>query len=687
MPATGGASGRTAGSSRSAAQHELSQGLSVYGGVFWRWFGNFLVTDNTSGTVADYAQFSDHAGPDSGRAGVGRRREPAERHQHDQVLQHQPRRGGRTTCTGLSKTMFPGQQRLRPLVRLRHAAQLPAAAGDHLPGRPEHRPPDDGLLRRAGSGQGRQQRARGDADRCRDSRSSLASCHMEQNWLPQIKFLGSYTIPKIDVQLGASFQSIPGIEYAATYAAPNSDVVAAGVAGRPRPAAGRRRGDRHDDGQPDPAGLARTARASTRSTRVSGKVIRFGDRTRAWSAWTCSTCSTRTRSAAPARVYATWLAPTGRRRAAPDEGVVDVRLLDRDSAVGRISQDPPLRRRVLFFGNSRRRCSSLHGAASRLAGLFLAPRCAHSAACGTASPNDSDPRPAGDELGAPSASRLVRRPRGGQRPDFAHVNGMSGKFYYAEIIAPGAALFDYDNDGDLDVYLVQGRMLGTRAPDASAVPAQPLAAGCSATTCAVDADGTRTLRFTDVTERERHRRARLRHGRRRRRLRQRRLRRPVPHQLRAATSCSATTATARSPTSRRHSGTDDPSWSVSAAFVDYDRDGWLDLFVGNYLSYRVETSTPCFSAVGTARLLHAQRLSAAAEPALSQQSRRHVRRRHRRRRHRARVRAGARRLDRRLQRRRLDRHLRRQRRPGEPAVDQPAQRHVQEHGAAVGRGA
>src|SRR4051794_25167301 len=34
---------------------------------------------------------------------------------------------------------------------------------------------------------------------------------------------------------------------------------------------------------------------------------------------------------------------------------------------------------------------------------------------------------------------------------FTHRNGMSGKFYYGEIIAPGAALFDYDNDGDLDV--------------------------------------------------------------------------------------------------------------------------------------------------------------------------------------------------------------------------------------------
>ncbi len=55
---------------------------------------------------------------------------------------------------------------------------------------------------------------------------SVSNCHVEQDWLTQIKFLGSYTVPKIDVQVGASYQNIPGLELAANYAVPNSQVSA-----------------------------------------------------------------------------------------------------------------------------------------------------------------------------------------------------------------------------------------------------------------------------------------------------------------------------------------------------------------------------------------------------------------------------------------------------------------------------
>src|SRR4029453_8939506 len=50
------------------------------------------------------------------------------------------------------------------------------------------------------------------------------NCHVEQAWLTQLKFLGSYTVPKIDVQIGAAYQNIPGIELYSIYQAPNSDL-------------------------------------------------------------------------------------------------------------------------------------------------------------------------------------------------------------------------------------------------------------------------------------------------------------------------------------------------------------------------------------------------------------------------------------------------------------------------------
>ena len=43
---------------------------------------------------------------------------------------------------------------------------------------------------------------------------------------------------------------------------------------------------------------------------------------------------------------------------------------------------------------------------------------------------------------------------------FHHTNGMSGEFYICEVKCAGCGLLDYDNDGDLDVYLIQGAMLG-----------------------------------------------------------------------------------------------------------------------------------------------------------------------------------------------------------------------------------
>jgi hypothetical protein len=180
--------------------------------------------------------------------------------------------------------------------------------------------------------------------------------------------------------------------------------------------------------------------------------------------------------------------------------------------------------------------------------------------------------------------------------DFVHFNGMSGRFYQPEMMGPGVALFDYDADGDLDAYLVQGGTLGKGQP-LLPVPNGPLTDRLYRNELVVHADGTRTLRFTDVTERSRligrsygmgvtagdfdndgwvdvYRTA---FG---------------PDQLfRNNGDGTFTDVTERA-------GVSNPQWGVSAAFVDVDRDGWLDLVVGNYLSYTLDAHTPCFNRSG-----------------------------------------------------------------------------------------
>ena len=43
--------------------------------------------------------------------------------------------------------------------------------------------------------------------------------------------------------------------------------------------------------------------------------------------------------------------------------------------------------------------------------------------------------------------------------NFRHFNGATGRHYMPEIMGSGVALFDFDGDGDLDIFLAQGTQL------------------------------------------------------------------------------------------------------------------------------------------------------------------------------------------------------------------------------------
>jgi hypothetical protein len=183
--------------------------------------------------------------------------------------------------------------------------------------------------------------------------------------------------------------------------------------------------------------------------------------------------------------------------------------------------------------------------------------------------------------------------------DFAHWNGMTGAHYLPEVTGSGVALLDYDRDGDLDVYLVQGNLLDPRETAADALTAPPGELPLGDRLFRNDSTGgpAGALRFTDVT---------------------------------AAAGIAATgygmgaavgdvdndgwpdlyvtnlgpnqlwrnrgDGTFRDATAEAGVGV--PGWSVPAVFLDFDRDGWLDLYVGDYVDFNLGSHRQCHTATG-----------------------------------------------------------------------------------------
>ncbi|MDE0503658.1 MAG: CRTAC1 family protein [Candidatus Poribacteria bacterium] len=161
---------------------------------------------------------------------------------------------------------------------------------------------------------------------------------------------------------------------------------------------------------------------------------------------------------------------------------------------------------------------------------------------------------------------------------FKHTDGRSGERYFLETLGAGAAWFDYDRDGDVDLYFVNGASLPGAQIDVpptnvlyrnngdmtfTDVTVQAkVGDGSYGFGCCVgdfDNDGWQDLYITNFGAN-------------------------ILYRNNGDGSFSDVTETA---------GVGEERWSASAAFADYDKDGDLDLYVANYLDYRLEENTVC----------------------------------------------------------------------------------------------
>ncbi len=193
------------------------------------------------------------------------------------------------------------------------------------------------------------------------------------------------------------------------------------------------------------------------------------------------------------------------------------------------------------------------------------------AACGEA-------RTARTDQGAEPCFREEARARG---LDFEHHSGHRERHWMPEIMGGGAALFDPDEDGDLELFLVQGGSLEDAAASSGdrlfendghgrfrdvsrtsgcADPRYGMGAACGD----ADGDGDTDLFVTNV-------------GR--------------DSLFRNDGGLVFADAT-------EQAGVGHPGWSTSAAFVDLDRDGALDLYVATYLDWSKESELACMDVLG-----------------------------------------------------------------------------------------
>ena len=206
-------------------QREILQRISVDVSYFRRWFGNFLVTDNLAVAPTDFTQYNltvpaDSRLPNGGAYSVSGLFDtnPNRFGQVNNFVTLSDNYGTQTehwnfwdvTLSARPRAgwMFQGGTSTGKLTTdvCQVAAQVPEVlSGNSTSGLAIA----NGLAAAAGVW------------------TPLQFCHQESPWLTQFKALGSYTIPHVDVQASATFQSVPGPMIQANWAAPNAVVAPA----------------------------------------------------------------------------------------------------------------------------------------------------------------------------------------------------------------------------------------------------------------------------------------------------------------------------------------------------------------------------------------------------------------------------------------------------------------------------
>jgi hypothetical protein len=197
-------------------QRELLPRVSLDVSYFRTWFGNFFVTDNRAWTKADFDQFS-IAAPVDPRLPGGGGYEIAGLYNIKPALFSVPTDNYITFADKFGK-------------QIRHWDGVDIVVNAR---------PRAGLTMGGGVSSGRTTTDNCDivddlpellfsAQNLGDANANVwlpaSSCHQQSKFLTQLKFIGTYTVPRVDVQLTATIQSVPGPQIVANYVATNAVV-------------------------------------------------------------------------------------------------------------------------------------------------------------------------------------------------------------------------------------------------------------------------------------------------------------------------------------------------------------------------------------------------------------------------------------------------------------------------------